>query len=332
MATNSASDEEIVLETNDKIENSSLTKDENNIINSDSPFHLLEGRWTFWYTHRPTTFRNSAVNYDSCLKKLGTFGSIEEFWCYYDHMKFPSDLPLYSDIHLFKENLKPMWEEEGNRLGGKWILRLKKGLSTRLWELLVLAVIGEQFNVGKEICGIVCSIRPQEDLISIWTKTANNQSVTQRIKEAMKKVLNLPQDCPVEYKTHNDSLRDNCSYRNTDRMTDHFFQAVNPLWYIPCDGGLLQLAIITFWPNIMSYDYLGLLGQFMKYLAYNHHCLLVWIFSISIFLHIFEACVAWRICKRLNIDSNNTRRWFIQTLLLGYPSLGILRQYATKKR
>jgi translation initiation factor 4E len=74
-------------------------------------------------------------------------------------------------------------------------LTFKKGLSTRLWELLVLAVIGEQFNVGKEICGIVCSIRPQEDLISIWTKTANNQLVTQRIKETMKKVLNLPQDC-----------------------------------------------------------------------------------------------------------------------------------------
>lgn len=23
---------------------------------------------------------------------------------------------------------------------------------------------------------------------------------------------------PLEYKTHNDSLRDNCSYRNTDRV------------------------------------------------------------------------------------------------------------------
>jgi ribosome-associated toxin RatA of RatAB toxin-antitoxin module len=65
--TNPTSDEETTLETNDKIENSSLIKDENN----DNLFHLLEGRWTFWYTHRPTTFRNSAVNYDSCLKKLG---------------------------------------------------------------------------------------------------------------------------------------------------------------------------------------------------------------------------------------------------------------------
>jgi hypothetical protein len=73
MATNPTSDEEIVSETNDKTEDSSLTKDENNIANSDSPFNLLEGRWTYWYTHRPTTFRNSAVNYDSCLKKLGLF-------------------------------------------------------------------------------------------------------------------------------------------------------------------------------------------------------------------------------------------------------------------
>jgi len=213
-----STDNETMNEEHEKIETSPANKEDSPTSVDENSCHLLEGRWTFWYTHRPTTFRNSSINYDSCLKKLGSFGSIEEFWCYYDHMKFPSDLPFYSDIHLFKENLKPMWEEEGNRLGGKWILRLKKGLSTRLWELLVFAVIGEQFNVGKEICGIVCSIRPQEDLISIWTKTANNQVVTQRIKETMKKVLNLPQDCPIEYKTHNDSLRDNCSYRNTDRV------------------------------------------------------------------------------------------------------------------
>jgi ribosome-associated toxin RatA of RatAB toxin-antitoxin module len=71
MATNTINDGEIASENNDTIENTSSTKDENNVVVSDSPFHLLEGRWTFWYTHRPTTFRNSSVNYDSCLKKLG---------------------------------------------------------------------------------------------------------------------------------------------------------------------------------------------------------------------------------------------------------------------
>jgi hypothetical protein len=71
MATNTMSDGEIAPENNDKTESSPTIKDESNIAMSDSPFHLLEGRWTFWYTHRPTTFRNSSVNYDSCLKKLG---------------------------------------------------------------------------------------------------------------------------------------------------------------------------------------------------------------------------------------------------------------------
>ena len=32
----------------------------------------------------------------------------------------------------------------------------------------------------------------------------------------MKKVLNLPSDTIMEYKTHNDALKDNSSFRNTD--------------------------------------------------------------------------------------------------------------------
>jgi hypothetical protein len=114
-------------------------------------------------------------------------------------------------------------------------------------------------------------------------------------------------------------------------MTEHFFQAVNPLWYIACDGGLLQLSILAFFRNIMPYEYLGFFGRFMKYLAFNHHYLLVIIFCISIFLHIFEAILARRLCKKLNLDSKDSQKWFIQTLLLGYVSLGKLRGYAAKK-
>ena len=74
MATNTTNDGEIAVENNDKTELTSTTiKEENDVPTSDTPFHLLEGRWTFWYTHRPTTFRNSSINYDSCLKKLGKF-------------------------------------------------------------------------------------------------------------------------------------------------------------------------------------------------------------------------------------------------------------------
>ncbi|CAF5059243.1 unnamed protein product, partial [Rotaria sp. Silwood1] len=47
MRTHPINDEEITSETNDTIENSSLTNDENNFSNEDNPFHLLESRWIF---------------------------------------------------------------------------------------------------------------------------------------------------------------------------------------------------------------------------------------------------------------------------------------------
>lgn len=38
----------------------------------------------------------------------------------------------------------------------------------------VLAIIGEQFNVGNEICGAVISVRYNEDIISLWNRNADN--------------------------------------------------------------------------------------------------------------------------------------------------------------
>ena len=52
-------------------------------------------------------------------------------------------------------------QDDANKYGGKWIVRLRKGLASRCWENLVLAMLGEQFMVGEEICGAVVSIRFQ---------------------------------------------------------------------------------------------------------------------------------------------------------------------------
>ncbi|XP_008304349.1 eukaryotic translation initiation factor 4E type 2-like, partial [Stegastes partitus] len=86
---------------------------------------------------------------------------VEQFWRFYSHLVRPGDLSGHSDFHLFKEGIKPMWEDESNRSGGKWIIRLRKGLASRFWENIILAMLGEQFMVGEEICGAVVSIRFQ---------------------------------------------------------------------------------------------------------------------------------------------------------------------------
>ncbi|KAG0318846.1 Eukaryotic translation initiation factor 4E type 2 [Dissophora globulifera] len=179
-----------------------------------SGLHPLHFNWVFWFMHRaPGT---KILNYDSSMKKIATFGSVEDFWAVYSHLIRPHELPAVSDYHLFKQGIRPVWEDAANIKGGKWIVRLKKGLASRYWEDLVMAVIGDQFNVGDEICGVVLSIRSTEDILSLWNQSADEGRLNLTIRDTMKRVLNLPADTTMEYKTHNDALKDKSSFRNTD--------------------------------------------------------------------------------------------------------------------
>ncbi|KAG0365046.1 Eukaryotic translation initiation factor 4E type 2 [Mortierella sp. AD032] len=168
--------------------------------------HPLHFNWVFWFMHRAPG--SKILNYESSMKKIATFGSVEDFWAVYSHLKRPHELPNVSDYHLFKQGVRPVWEDATNINGGKWIVRLKKGLASRYWEDL--------FDVGSEICGVVLSIRGGEDILSLWNQSAHEGRINLKIRDTMKRVLNLPAETIMEYKTHNDALKDNTSFRNTD--------------------------------------------------------------------------------------------------------------------
>jgi translation initiation factor 4E len=71
-----------------------------------------------------------------------------------------------------------VWEDDANKKGGKWIMRLKKGVCDRYWEDLLMAMVGDQFNeASDEVCGAVLSVRAQEDVLSIWTKNDGGRNV-----------------------------------------------------------------------------------------------------------------------------------------------------------
>ena len=40
-----------------------------------------------------------------------------------------------------------------------------------------MAMIGEQFVESDEICGVVATVRPRQDKLALWTKTATNEAV-----------------------------------------------------------------------------------------------------------------------------------------------------------
>uniref|UniRef100_A0A0R3RF88 eIF-4F 25 kDa subunit n=1 Tax=Elaeophora elaphi TaxID=1147741 RepID=A0A0R3RF88_9BILA len=197
--------------------------------------HPLEFTYVFSYFVRPQG-KFDPEDYALYVQPVASFNSVEQFWNTYCFLKRPadfihkvtlvfllegqiikiglilkqiqiSDITEKVDFHMFKEGIKPVWEDDANRKGGKWILRLKKGFSSRIWENLILAMIGEQFLVGEEICGAVCSIRNQEDIVSLWNRTADNLATTNRIRDTLRRVLNLPPNAILEYKRHDDCLK-----------------------------------------------------------------------------------------------------------------------------
>jgi translation initiation factor 4E len=159
-----------------------------------------------------------AVNpYENSIKTISTIKTVEEFWDTYNFLVRPNELPTTTDYHFFREGVKPTWEDANNAKGGKWIVRLRKGLASRYWEEAILALIGGQYPGVQdgEICGVVLSVRYSEDILGIWNRTANDREVTERLRDAIKKILQLPPHAHIEYKPHQTSLQDKSSFRNT---------------------------------------------------------------------------------------------------------------------
>ena len=94
--------------------------------------HRLQSSYTLWFSRKPAG-KQAQNNFEQNLKLIATFASCEQFWKIYSHLVRPDDLQSPADFHVFKEGIKPMWEDEANRFGGKWIVRLRKGLSSRCW-------------------------------------------------------------------------------------------------------------------------------------------------------------------------------------------------------
>jgi translation initiation factor 4E len=173
---------------------------ERNLIKNMNSEHPLEKRYAYWFSVSDNS--KKATDYGDAIKYLGSFGTVEEFWQYYSHLKKPDDVPPNTEYHVFQEGIRPMWEDEANKNGARWILRIKKGAASAFWEELLLGMIGEQFDVTDEICGVGVSIRSSEDIFSIWVRSGQDPSVKNSVKDTLKRIWSLGDSVYLEYKEH----------------------------------------------------------------------------------------------------------------------------------
>lgn len=68
----------------------------------------------------------------------------------------------------------------------------------------LLACIGEQFDEGDEICGIVVNLRARQDRLCVWTKTAHNEAA-QVLPISFERDCHVPVD-QIQYKESDHSV------------------------------------------------------------------------------------------------------------------------------
>jgi len=185
--------------------------------------HPLENEWTFWYDKRlgaGARVKGERDRYESNLKPIGSFATVEDFWRHYNYMAKPSQLDNNANYHLFKKGVKPLWEDPVNSKGGKWIIQTKKNhrLCDQHWENLVLGMIGETIEEHDEIAGAVVSRRKTGDKIALWL-SSTDEAIILAAGKRMKENLNLGPGDEIAYQIHADALKSGASYRNLNKYT-----------------------------------------------------------------------------------------------------------------
>lgn len=126
--------------------------------------HPLQHTWCLWYMES-----NRTRKWEDNLVEVTSVDTVEDFWSLYNHVKLLSEMKSGTDFNFFKKGIKPMWEDQYNKRGGKWMITLDKYQRhtefDRLWLDMLLCLIGEVFEHPDEICGAVASIRGKGDKI-----------------------------------------------------------------------------------------------------------------------------------------------------------------------
>ena len=108
-------------------------------------------------------------------------------------------MPIGTVLNVFVAGVKPLWEDEACKDGGRFNIRLPKTHTSKYWEDLLLAMIGEQFTLADEVLGIVLSTKLNSDSISVWFRHASDEKIVQQVREDITKFVNVAQETGIKF-------------------------------------------------------------------------------------------------------------------------------------
>lgn len=191
---------------NNSIPSSKSNKEEAQL----TPNKKLENKFSFLYRIDDNTQNQNQKQvmekekYESQVKKIAEFDTIEEFWGIFQHLRKPDSCRPGIEYFMFKEPIKPMWEDENNKNGGRFSIKLKHGYTTIIWEEMIFALIGGILpkEMKDEINGIVVTSRKEFNTLQIWFKNYDDK-ITEDLEQCIRDLLVIPQEVKIEKRQFN---------------------------------------------------------------------------------------------------------------------------------
>jgi hypothetical protein len=106
------------------------------------------------------------------------------------HLRRPTAMPYGTNLHVFRQGVQPAWEDPHFEKGSCFAIKSQKFESSKYWEDVLLAMLGEQFETPDFVMGMVLKLRPQFDKIDIWLADSTNEEAIAKTRSSLLEILN----------------------------------------------------------------------------------------------------------------------------------------------
>jgi translation initiation factor 4E len=131
----------------------------------------LRCTWTIWEQIMQSTDKGVA-QYSDATHRVASFDTVKTFWKYWNHLPQPSELldgkkfvreigeskSVVDALMVFKDGVKPEWEDPLNATGGHFQITLKPtfggGAIDEYWNNIVLGMVGGTMEPADMITGV----------------------------------------------------------------------------------------------------------------------------------------------------------------------------------
>ena len=204
----------------------------NNRLSSEITKTKLENKFSFWYRISDDIAQYQAPKqaldkkiYETQVKKIHEFDTVEDFWGIFQHLRKPDSCKPGIEFMMFKEPIKPMWEDEYNKNGGKISIKLRKDYTTIIWEEMIFALIGGILpqEMKDEINGIVVTSRKEFNTLQIWFKTFE-EKINKDLEQCIRDLLVIPKEVNLEIKQFNKkNEKKSGGYYNNNKSYNNYY-------------------------------------------------------------------------------------------------------------